>query len=195
MNWWWLLVPASYLLGGFPTAHVIGRLTGNDPTAEGSGNPGASNMYRVAGKWAGAVVLIGDALKGFTPAAIGTGVDGRPLGVACGVAAMVGHILPATRGFRSGGKGVATLGGACWFLYPLVALTAIAVWAIALRVFRIASVGSLLMAAILPIGVAVRGRPGWEIAVACAASAVIVLRHRANIARILHGEEGSVSAR
>ena len=152
-------------------------------------------MYRVAGKRAGAAVLIGDATKGFMPASVGVAVDGRPLGVACGVAAMVGHILPATRGFRSGGKGVATLGGACWFLYPLVALAAIAGWAIALRVFRIASVGSLLMAAILPIGVAVRGRPGWEVAVACGASALIVVRHRANITRILHGDEGSVTAR
>ncbi len=189
MDWFWLLVPASFVVGGFPTASLIGRFTGHNPNAEGSGNPGASNMYRVAGRRAGAAVLIGDMIKGFVPAALGTLADGRPLGVACGLAAMLGHIWPPTRRFKGGGKGVAALGGACWFLYPFVALACIALWAVLLRVVKMASVASLAMAALLPVGVAVRGRPGWEVGLMAAASIVIIIRHRSNIGRIARGEE------
>lgn len=192
MNGWWLLVPLSFIVGGFPTAHLIGFFTGNDPSREGSGNPGASNMYRVAGRRAGAIVLIGDGLKGFVPAALGVAADGRPLGVACGLAAMLGHILPATRGFRGGGKGVATLGGACFFLYPLIALGALVLFALSVRLTRIAAIGSIVMAVWLPIGVAVRGRPGWEIAAAAGAALVVIVRHQTNISRIVRGEERAV---
>ena len=186
-------MPASFVLGGFSTAAMIGRATGHDPRNEGSGNPGASNMYRVAGRRAGVVVLVGDLLKGFVPAAIGTAVDGRALGLACGLAAMVGHIAPPTRGLRGGGKGVATLGGACCFLYPLVAVAAVAVWAVTLRLFRMASLGSIAMAALLPVGVAIRGRSGWEVAATAAASALVIYRHSGNIGRIVRGEERSVT--
>ncbi len=186
---WWLLVPASFLLGAFPTAQLIGRLAGHDPTAEGSGNPGASNVYRVAGRRAGAAVLVGDVLKGFIPAAVGVAAGGRALGLACGIAAMFGHIFPVTRGFRVGGKGVATLGGACWFLYPLVALGLITVWAVLVGTLRMASVGSLAMIVLLPLGVALRGRPGWEVAVMAGAAAVVLVRHWPNIRRIVRREE------
>lgn len=189
VNAWWVLVPLSYLVGSFPTAHLIGRLAGIDPTAQGSKNPGASNVYRVAGRRAGAAVLLGDALKGFVPAALGVAADGRPLGVACGLAAVVGHIIPATRGFRGGGKGVATLGGACFFLYPLVAVGLLVTFALAVRLFRTASLGSIAMAVLLPVAVGLRGRPGWEIAAMAAASVVIIVRHWPNIVRILHNEE------
>lgn len=189
---WWLLVPASYVFGGFPTARIIGHLTNTDPTSEGSGNPGASNMYRVAGKKAGAAVLIGDMLKGFIPTAVGVGVGGRPLAVACGLAAIVGHILPVTRRFHLGGKGVATLGGTCWFLYPFVAGALVLVWIITFRLFRTASVSSLTMIALLPIGIAIRGRPLWEIAAMSAGVGVVVARHWPNIRRIVRHEEGSL---
>ncbi len=182
-------MPASFLLGAFPTAELIGRLAGHDPIAEGSGNPGASNVYRVAGRRAGVAVLLGDVLKGFIPAAVGVAAGGRALGLACGVAAMLGHIFPVTRGFRAGGKGVATMGGACWFLYPLVAFGLIAVWGVLMRTLRVASVGSLAMIVLLPVGVALRGRPGWEVAVVAGASAVVLARHWPNIRRIARREE------
>lgn len=150
-------------------------------------------MYRVAGRRAGAAVLIGDLIKGFVPAAIGTAVDGRGLGLACGIAAMVGHIAPPTRGLKGGGKGVATLGGACCFLYPLVAIAALAVWAAMMRLFRMASLGSIAMAMLLPVGVAIRGRSGWEVAATATAAALVVYRHSSNIGRIVRGEERSVT--
>lgn len=189
---WWLLVPASYVLGGFPTAHLIGRLTGIDPLREGSGNPGASNMYRMAGRRAGAAVLAGDIAKGLVPTAIGLLAGGRPLATACGLAAMVGHVAPVLRGFR-GGKGVATLGGCCLILHPLISACVLAVWVVVMRVFRVASVGSLVMAALLPIGVGLRGRPGWEVAAMTAAAAVIFVRHWSNIVRLVRNEERALS--
>ena len=97
MTWWWLLVPASYILGTFPTAHIVAGFVGHDPTTEGSGNPGASNVYRVAGARAGVIVLLGDLLKGFIPALICFFIEGHTLGLATGFAAMLGHIFPITR--------------------------------------------------------------------------------------------------
>lgn len=194
MDVWWLLVLVSYVVGAFPTAQLIGRLTGNDPTAEGSGNPGASNMLRVAGKRAGVAVLIGDGLKGFVPAAVGFAAGGRPLGVACGLAAMMGHVLPFARGTRVGGKGVSTLAGACAFLYPLVAIGLLVLWAATTRLSHAASVGSLVIALALPLGVALRGRPAWEVAAMAAASGVVIIRHWSNIKRIAHHEERGLSS-
>lgn len=188
MNLWWLLVPLSYLLGTFPTAQLVAAIAGHDPTAEGSGNPGATNVFRVAGARAGAAVLVGDVLKGLVPSLIGLALDGRPLGLAAGLAAMVGHIAPLTRPLR-GGKGVATLGGTGLALYPLVSIGLLAVWAVVMRLYRTASLGSLAMITLFPIGVAVRGRPWWEVASVAAAGALVLLRHRGNIGRLIHGDE------
>src|SRR3954465_2639001 len=104
------LLALSYLLGTFPTALIVARLTGHDPTQEGSGNPGASNVYRLAGARAGAAVFLGDAVKGAAATAIGRAVGGPPLAMACGVSAVLGHVFPLFRGFR-GGRGVATAAG------------------------------------------------------------------------------------
>jgi acyl phosphate:glycerol-3-phosphate acyltransferase len=188
----WLLVPLSYALGAFPTANLVGRLVGRDPTREGSGNPGASNVYRLAGKRAGIAVLVIDLCKGAGPAAVGLAIGGRSLGVACGLAAMAGHVLPADRRFR-GGKGVATLGGACLILYPLVSLCLLAIWVAVMRASRVAALGSLAMAALLPVGVAITGRPGWEVAATAAAAIVVIVRHRSNVDRLLRGHERTMS--
>ena len=149
-------------------------------------------MYRVAGRRAGATVLIGDVLKGLIPTALGYLADGRPLATACGIAAMVGHVAPMLRGFR-GGKGVSTLGGACILLHPIVSLCVVAIWALVMRTFRVASVGSLVMALLLPVGVALRGRPGWEVAAMAGAAAVIFVRHWSNIVRLVRNEERALS--
>src|SRR3954447_5481745 len=105
-----LLVALGYLLGALPTALAVGRRVGRDPTLEGSGNPGASNVYRTAGAKAGAMVFAGDFLKGAIATGIGLVAADRTLAVACGAAAVLGHIAPVTRRFR-GGKGVVTACG------------------------------------------------------------------------------------
>ena len=113
----WLLVVPAYLLGTFPTAILVGRREGRDPTQEGSGNPGASNTFRTMGRRAGAIVLAGDVAKGALAAAAGLATGHRAVGVACGLAAVLGHVYPVTRGFR-GGKGVATGAGMAIVLLP-----------------------------------------------------------------------------
>ena len=115
-----MAVLPAYLLGTFPTAILVGRREGRDPTSEGSGNPGASNALRTMGRRAAALVLIGDVGKGAAAAAAGAAVGGRAVGVGCALAAVVGHVAPVTRRFR-GGKGVATLTGAASGAVALVA--------------------------------------------------------------------------
>lgn len=196
MNFSWLLVLCAYVVGMAPSAGIVGNLVGHDPTREGSRNPGASNMYRIAGRNAGAIVLLADVAKGALPAALGLAVGGRELGIACGIAAVVGHIFPAIRGFR-GGKGVATFGGmtlVCWWWVGLVGLV---VWLGALRVSRKASIGALiaipLTVALVAVSVAVSDRSSWEIVAAGAIGTLIVIRHHGNISRLLRSEEVSVT--
>jgi glycerol-3-phosphate acyltransferase PlsY len=101
-----LVVALGYLLGTIPTAELVGRRAGHDPTLEGSGNPGASNVFRTVGARAGALVFAGDVVKGMVATGIGLAAGDRMLALVCGAAAVVGHIAPVTRRFR-GGKGVA----------------------------------------------------------------------------------------
>src|SRR5207249_3926010 len=113
-----LLAVPAYFLGTFPAAQVVSQRAGRDPTREGSRNPGASNVYRLAGRRAGLAVFAGDLAKGLVAAGVGLAVGGRPLGMLCGAAAVLGHVFPVTRGFR-GGRGVATAGGLALVLFPL----------------------------------------------------------------------------
>jgi acyl phosphate:glycerol-3-phosphate acyltransferase len=178
----------AYLVGTIPSAQIVARRSGHDPTAEGSHNPGASNVYRLAGRRAGAVVLAADLGKGAGATLAGWAVGGRELALACGAAAVLGHVAPATRGFR-GGKGVATAGGMALVLWPVTSAVLFGVFlALALTV-RISSVGSLAMAVGLPIGVAIETRSAVEAALAAAVALVVISRHHENIGRLIRGDE------
>jgi acyl phosphate:glycerol-3-phosphate acyltransferase len=187
----WALVPIAYFIGTFPTAQVVGRLVGHDPTVEGSGNPGASNMTRLAGRWAGGLVLTGDVLKAVIPVAAGYAFGGRPLAVACGIAAVVGHIYPMQRRLR-GGKGVAAFVGVSIVLWPLVGLTALVTWFVAVNITRRASVGSMVTTVVVVAGVAVSGRPLWEVAAVGGLAALVLLRHWSNLVRLVQRQEASI---
>lgn len=182
------MVAVAYLLGTVPTALVVGRRLGRDPTREGSGNPGASNVYRTAGPRAGAVVFAGDLLKGIAATGLGLAAGGRLLGLACGAAAVVGHVLPVTRRLR-GGKGVATASGLVVVLDPLLAAVVGLGWLVLARVSGTASLASLAAAALLPAGFALRGRPLAEVVGLAAVAAVVVARHAGNIGRLVRGDE------
>lgn len=188
----WLLVVPAYLLGTFPTAILVGRREGRDPTREGSGNPGASNTYRTMGRRAGATVLLGDAAKGAIAAGMGLATGNRALGVACGLAAVLGHVAPASRRFH-GGKGVATGAGAVAVLLPVPALGLALVWAVAVRVTGTASAGSVAVAVGLPVAAALAGRPPGEVVAFAACGLLVVVRHRENIDRLRRGDEHSLA--
>ncbi|MDG2027998.1 MAG: glycerol-3-phosphate acyltransferase [Acidimicrobiales bacterium] len=188
-----ILVVVAYVVGMFPTAQLAGRRLGVDPTEAGSGNPGASNIYRLGGRKAGLIVFAVDALKGAIPAGVALIVAGRPEAHAVWIAAVAGHVWPITRGLR-GGKGVATAGGAGLVISPLVGLACLGVFLITVKLLRFASLGSLGIAISYPIIAAVAGFPGWEIAASSAVAAILVIRHQSNIRRVLKGAELSVSS-
>ncbi|HEX4903377.1 MAG TPA: glycerol-3-phosphate acyltransferase [Acidimicrobiales bacterium] len=185
------VVVAAYLLGTFPTAHLVGRRQGFDPTASGSRNPGASNVTRIGGARAGVLVLLGDAGKGALAAGLGLAVDGRFLAWVAGAAAVAGHLWPITRRLR-GGKGVATAAGAVLVCAPVVFLPLAVVFAVLVKATGHAAVGSIALAALLAPAVAAVGRPWEEVAVAAAIGLVVIVRHHENIGRLRRGEEASV---
>jgi len=182
---------ASYVVGAFPTAELVGRAYGRDVHREGSGNPGATNTYRVAGPAAAAVVAGADVAKGALSATAGCRLGGPGLGAACGVAAVVGHCFPPSHP-GDGGKGVATTAGMVLALDPVLAAGAALGWAGLAKLTRRVSLASVSLAAALPLLAAGRHRPRPVVAGFAAASAVIVVRHAGNIRRLLSGQERSI---
>jgi glycerol-3-phosphate acyltransferase PlsY len=186
-----VVVAAAYLLGTFPTAALIGRMTGHDPTAEGSGNPGATNVLRTSGRGAGVAVLAVDVAKGALAVGLGLLVGDHTLGVIAGAAAVLGHVAPVGRRFR-GGKGVATAAGASAVAFPALSLILGVVFVVTVAVTRRVSVGSLVLALLLPVGVALGGGSGLEVLVTAGVSLVVIARHHENIRRLIRREEAPV---
>ena len=180
---------AAYLVGTFPTAVLAAK--GHDVTREGSGNPGASNVYRVAGRRAGLTVFVGDVLKGALATAAGYAVGGRDLALVAGAAAVVGHCFPVFRRFR-GGKGVAAAGGFGLVVEPVIALGALVVWLVVARAGRKASVASLVIALAFPAAVLVRRGPHAEAAVVAGVALLVIARHAGNLGRLMRGEERTI---
>lgn len=185
---WALLLPGAYLLGCFPSAQMVARADGVDITKAGSGNPGASNVGRVLGWRKGVLVLLLDASKGAVAAGIGLVVSDRRSAYALGAAAILGHVFPITRRLR-GGKGVAAGAGVMLVLHPLVSAFLGAVWFLISRCTGKAAVASLTIVSLLPIGIALMGRPAWEVLATVAVGALVVIRHVANVRRLWHRQE------
>lgn len=193
-----LLVLSGYLAGSIPFGVLLSRLVaGVDVRTVGSGNIGASNVARAAGKGTGIVVLLLDALKAVLPmlaarAILAGDADVEPWTTLVGLAAFLGHIFPVWLGFK-GGKGVATALGVFAVLAPLPTLLAVVAFAVAFAITRVPAVGSLVGTAVCTIGVFMRY--GVETVTAWAALAVaslIVWRHRSNLARLRKGAEHKV---
>jgi len=186
-----LLVPVAWLLGTFPSAQLVARAHGRDILAEGSGNPGASNVHRLLGWRAGVLVLLADFAKGAVAAGAGLAVDGRAGACILGVAAVVGHTYPL---YRKGGKGVAAAGGALVVLYPFVVVGLAVVWVVVARVLHKASLASLLSTILFPVAVAVLGYDRWEIGVVAGIALLVIVRHTANIRRLFRRQEIDLGA-
>lgn len=187
-------VVASYLLGTLPVAAVAARRRGVDPTVAGSGNPGATNVLRTAGPAAGVVTLAGDVAKGAVAAALGWAAGGQGLAVACGVAAVAGHVAPVTRRFR-GGKGVATGAGMALVAVPGPALVGMGCFLVVAAVGRRVSLASMAGSAAVPLAAAAGGATDAEVAALAGCAALVVVRHRTNIARLLRGTEPRIGLR
>jgi glycerol-3-phosphate acyltransferase PlsY len=189
-----LAMVASYLVGGIPFALLAGKLKGVDLRTQGSGNLGATNAIRVLGLAVGVPVLALDVLKGYVAvAAIAplAGAGGETARVACGAAAVVGHVWPAVLRFR-GGKGVATAGGVFLGLAPAATGVAIAVFVVALVLGRWVSVASMAAVIALPLALLWRGTAAPVLVAGLATTVLVLLRHRANLARLAAGTEGRV---
>ena len=188
-----LFVAGGYLLGSIATAVLVSRALGTaDPRSGGSGNPGATNVLRLAGRRAAALTLAGDLVKGVVPVLAARAADLPPGEVALvGLAAFLGHLYPVFFGFR-GGKGVATALGALLGMEPLLGAGVLATWLVVAGVSRYSSLAALVASVLAP-GYAwvLSGHPGVVGAVSVMA-ALLVWRHRANIRRLLAGEEGRI---
>jgi glycerol-3-phosphate acyltransferase PlsY len=193
----WLALIGAYLIGSLDFAFVVAQAKGVDITSVGSGNPGTSNVLRTLGRGPAAMVLLGDLLKGVIATALGWLAAGggevanEPLVWAAGFLAVVGHAFPIFHRFK-GGKGVATGGGVLFFAVPLVAVTIGIVWGVVARVWKVASVASLLGLVLTIPGVLLSGVRGDSLIWFAAMLVLIIWRHRPNIQRMLAGSEEKV---
>jgi glycerol-3-phosphate acyltransferase PlsY len=185
-----IIVVAGYLFGSMPWGYWLVRLfRSEDIRTKGSGNIGASNVWRVYGRRLGLPVVLLDTAKGFVPALVGTMVVGHGTGVLAGAAAMIGHYRPLFMGFRKGGKMVATAGGAFLGVAPAVGGLALAMWILVFVVFRYPSLASMVSAVSLVLWSWLLGYP-WPVTAFGAVAAVgVIVLHRANVKRLLRGEE------
>jgi acyl phosphate:glycerol-3-phosphate acyltransferase len=185
-----LAVLAGYLLGSLPFGYWVPRLVrGQDIRTMGSGNVGASNVFRVYGRSLGIPVALLDVAKGFAAAALGLWVGGALIGVLAAAAAMLGHARPVFLRFQKGGKMAATAGGATFALAPLVFLCCVGLWLVVFALTRYASVATIMTAAALALLVVALGYP-WPIVVfGIAGGVAVIAMHHQNIRRLFAGTE------
>lgn len=191
-----IAVIAGYVLGSMPWGLWIPRVAaGVDIRSVGSGNTGATNVWRTLGFRYGLGVALLDIGKGAAAASLGHWLAGDPWGVLAGAAAVVGHYRPLFLGFARGGKIVATTGGVMLALAPLAALCAAGVWIAVFLATRYASVASILGAVSLPAFTVVFDEPVSVTAFASAAALGIIVLHRQNIQRLIAGTENRITFR
>ena len=186
-----LFALASYLVGSIPTSHLVGRAHGVDLRRQGSGNLGATNVYRVVGARAALLVVCIDLVKGFLPLWYFPTWDGASspyLIPVYGLLAILGHVRPVFTGFE-GGKGVATAAGTLFAVAPLAAFVATLTWLGLVLLTRIASVASLTAAALVPVVAWISAAPQATVLYAAVLAAVVWWTHRENIGRLLRHEE------
>ena len=186
----------AYAIGSIPFALILARRWGvDDLRRAGSGNLGATNVMRVSGVTAGVLVALLDMAKGAVSVWLAERLSANPAApAAAGFAAIVGHIYPIWLRFR-GGKGVATACGVFLVATPLAVPPALAIFAATVWITKYISLGSLLATIALPPIAYALGSPAPAVIGAFASAALIVFRHRSNVARILSRTERRVGAR
>jgi acyl phosphate:glycerol-3-phosphate acyltransferase len=184
-----LLVVLAYACGSLPIGVWVGRWVGVDVRRAGSGNIGATNVARTAGRGPGLVALFGDVAKGLIPAALARLFLVNPWLIALtGLAAVCGHLFSLFLRF-SGGKGVATAFGVFVILIPAAAASSAVVFGVTAYSTRYVSLASMLAALALPGFAWACDYPAPIVAAAALVAALIVVRHRGNLSRLYRGKE------
>jgi acyl phosphate:glycerol-3-phosphate acyltransferase len=192
------VVLLGYLLGSCPWGYWLVRAVKHEDIRKvGSGNIGATNVWRTYGRGLGIPVVFLDTLKGYIPAIVAMQFVSPPhlAGICAGGAAMLGHWRPLFLRFAKGGKMVATCGGVFFGVAPWVALAAGVVWLVAFFAFRYASVASILAGITLPVAAVAFGYPVSVIVFGLAAFGAILFLHRTNLRRLRAGTESRFSLR
>lgn len=185
-----IVVLASYFIGNISPSTLLAKSKGLDIKKEGSGNAGTTNALRVMGKKAGVITLVVDVLKGTVCVLAGGFLCGHVCAMACVIAVMLGHIWPVVYRFK-GGKGVATVFGALLGLNWVLALAVLGVVIIGVLISKRMSVGSELGALSFPV-LCYFLEPDF-IWMGCILAVIVLVKHRANIARLFKGEEPKLS--
>src|SRR4029453_17659668 len=190
-----IAVVFGYLLGSIPFALLLTRRQGIELRNVGSRNPGAANVLRSAGIGPAVAVMLLDVGKGSVAVAAARLMsDDVVVVTSAGLAAIVGHIYPVWCGFR-GGKGVAASAGVFALLAPLATAIAVLVFVGTIAATRFISAGSIAGALALPVAAAVGNQPNPVVAGALLAAAIVLVRHRDNVSRLVAGNEGGRGAR
>lgn len=198
----------SYLVGGIPTSIIAGRiLKGIDIRDHGSGNAGATNVYRVLGPVPAVIVVLIDAGKGIVSVLLISNIVPQtllndPVGIKiiCGMAAVIGHSFPVSAGFR-GGKGVGTGAGVMFSLIPVETAILLVIFIIIVIITRYVSLGSISVAVLLPVFLIIekyllnRDISDILLVVSLFISVFIVFSHRSNIRRLMDGRENRIGGR
>jgi glycerol-3-phosphate acyltransferase PlsY len=184
------LVAFSYLLGSVPSGIVAARLwKGPDPRTAGSRNIGATNVARTSGKAAGGATLAGDVLKGFLPTFFAIYYFGDPaIAAAVGLASFIGHLFPIFLRFK-GGKGVATACGVMFAVSPVATLLSLFIFIVIVGATRYVSIGSMVAAASMPAFLGLFAKNFAYVYLGVAVAVLIIIKHSANIKRLLDGTE------
>ncbi|MGR3220697.1 MAG: glycerol-3-phosphate 1-O-acyltransferase PlsY [Candidatus Anammoxibacter sp.] len=192
----------AYLIGSIPFGYILVKTAkGIDIREHGSKNIGATNVWRVAGRSFGIVAFVFDMLKGFVPVLIVYHMmhDKNELPIICGIATILGHIFPLFLRFK-GGKAAATGCGVFLFLAPIPSLIALVVWAITVYISKFVSLGTILTAVTLTVGIILLGKSPFDEEIyltifTIVMSVVIIILHRSNIKRIINGTENRIKGK
>ena len=189
-----ILLAGAYLLGSIPTGLLLGKLAGIDVRKEGSGNIGATNLYRTVGRKVGVLTLIGDCLKGMIPVLLAK-YYALPIEYIAwiGLAAFCGHVFSLFLRFK-GGKGVATALGVFLALSPLAVCAALGVFIVLMLKWRYVSLGSVAAAAVMPVAIMLIGSDRSLVIVTMIIAVIVIAKHHENIRRLLAGTENRFKA-
>lgn len=188
----WIVI--AYLIGSIPVGVILAKTKGADPRKVGSGNIGATNVMRAAGKTLGILTLIGDILKGLIPTTLAL-YSKQPASVvaAIGFAVFIGHLFPLFLKFK-GGKGVATGVGVYLAVSPPAILINIVIFILVLLKWRYVSLGSLVGTGLMPLALLVLKKPHEYVYLSLIIGILIFIKHKDNIRRLLEGKENKIGS-